>query len=50
MVIDDHYFMRMALKEAFKAQLEDEVPVGAVVVQDGAISPQGRYRTPGPCS
>ena len=26
------------------------VDAAAVLVQDGAISPQGRYRTPGPCS
>ena len=29
---DDEYFMREALKEARKAEAEDEVPVGAVIV------------------
>ena len=28
----DEYYMREALKEAHKAQAEDEVPIGAVVV------------------
>lgn len=30
-------FMKAALKEARKAYLEDEVPVGAVIVKDGKI-------------
>ena len=29
---DDNYYMSLALKEASKAYLEDEVPVGAVLV------------------
>ena len=29
----DQHFMRLALKEAQKAQLHDEVPVGAVIIQ-----------------
>lgn len=36
--MDEHEkFMREALKEAKKAQLKDEVPIGAVVVQNGKI-------------
>jgi tRNA(adenine34) deaminase len=37
----DEYFMKMALKEAEKAFDEDEVPVGAVVVQNGKIIARG---------
>lgn len=33
----DEKFMRAALREANKAALKDEVPVGAVVVRDGKI-------------
>ena len=33
----DEYFMREALKEAYKAADIDEVPVGAVLVKDGQI-------------
>lgn len=33
----DEKFMRVALKEAVKASLLDEVPVGAVIVLDGKI-------------
>ncbi len=33
----DAYFMEQALKEARKAALEDEVPVGAVIVKNGKI-------------
>ena len=32
MELDDNYFMRLALAEARKAALADEVPVGAIVV------------------
>ena len=32
MIKDDAYFMAIALKEAKKAALHDEVPVGAVIV------------------
>ncbi len=35
-------FMREALKEAQKAAEEGEVPVGAVIVHDGAIIARGR--------
>jgi tRNA(adenine34) deaminase len=36
-IYSDEYFMNEALKEAIKAQEEDEVPVGAVVVADRQI-------------
>jgi len=34
--MDDVHFMKLALQEAKKAMEEEEVPVGAVVVQEGA--------------
>ena len=34
---DPNYYMSIALKEAQKAVLEDEVPVGAVIVCDDKI-------------
>ena len=37
MAHDDEHFMRAALEEAAKAAARGEVPVGAVVVRDGAI-------------
>ncbi len=33
----DEYFMRQALREAYKALAADEVPVGAVMVHEGKI-------------
>jgi tRNA(adenine34) deaminase len=33
----DEYFMRLALREAERALEHDDVPVGAVVVQDGEV-------------
>ena len=36
-IFTDEYFMRAALREAEKAQLHHEVPVGAVAVKDGMI-------------
>ncbi len=30
-------FMRLAIKQALKAQKKDEVPIGAVIVKDGKI-------------
>ena len=36
-VLSDTYFMDQAIKEAEKAMLEDEVPVGAVIVCEGSI-------------
>jgi tRNA(adenine34) deaminase len=40
-VKDDAYFMFQALKEAFKAQQSQEVPVGAVIVKDDEIIARG---------
>jgi tRNA(adenine34) deaminase len=34
---DDIYFMNRALKEAYKALLLDEVPIGAIIVKDDKI-------------
>jgi tRNA(adenine34) deaminase len=41
MHLDDERFMREALKEAKKAFALDEVPVGAVLVQEGRIIARG---------
>ena len=41
---DDETFMRRALELARRAQAEGEVPVGAVVVQDGAVVGEGWNR------
>ena len=30
-------FMKMAIKQAMKAVLKDEVPIGAVIVKDGVV-------------
>jgi tRNA(adenine34) deaminase len=38
---EDEKFMLEALKEAWKAFLKDEVPVGAVLVQDGRVIARG---------
>ncbi len=38
---DDTYFMKEALKEAKKAFLLDEVPIGAVIVKDDKIVARG---------
>ncbi len=38
---DDERFMREALKEAKKAFIADEVPVGAVIVFDGKVIARG---------
>jgi len=37
LILNDEYFMREALKEAKKAQGEDEIPVGAVIVCNDKI-------------
>ena len=36
-IFTDEYFMRAALREAEKAEMNHEVPVGAVAVKDGMI-------------
>jgi tRNA(adenine34) deaminase len=41
MELNDEYFMKQALREAQKAFDEDEVPVGAVVVQNNRIIARG---------
>lgn len=42
--MDDHGFMRQALKQAAKAAAAGEVPVGAVVVRDGKVLARGSNR------
>ena len=37
-------YMKIALKEAQKAYLEDEVPVGCVIVKDGKIIAKGHNK------
>jgi tRNA(adenine34) deaminase len=44
-VTEDERWMRHALAEAQRADEEDEVPVGAVVVRDGRIIGRGHNRT-----
>lgn len=39
------HYMKMALQEALQAKEEEEVPVGAVVVQDGKIISRGHNMT-----
>jgi tRNA(adenine34) deaminase len=41
MIDEDLKFMRLALELAKKAELKDEVPVGAVIVQDGEVIGRG---------
>lgn len=36
-ILNDEYFMRIALQEAKQAFNEDEVPIGAVIVADGVV-------------
>jgi tRNA(adenine34) deaminase len=38
---DDIYFMRLALEEAEQADRRDEVPIGALLVQDGQLLGRG---------
>ena len=38
---DDNYYMNLALKEAKKAELIDEVPIGAVLVKDDRVISKG---------
>lgn len=40
-IVTDEYYMKLALKEAKKAYLIDEVPVGAVIVKDDKIIARG---------
>lgn len=41
----DEYFMQLALKEAIKAFEEDEIPIGAVVVQNDKVLARGYNMT-----
>lgn len=43
--LNDEYFMREALKEARKAESENEIPVGAVVVHNNRIIARGHNLT-----
>ncbi len=43
--MSDEYFMKLALREAQRAFEEDEVPIGAVVVQDNQILARGHNMT-----
>jgi tRNA(adenine34) deaminase len=42
--MDDHGFMRQALKQAAKAAAAGEVPVGAVIVREGKVLARGSNR------
>jgi tRNA(adenine34) deaminase len=42
---EDEHFMRQALKEAQQAFNEDEIPIGAVVVQNNHIIARGHNQT-----
>ena len=46
---DHEPFMRMALEQAALAQAKGEVPVGAVVVQGGAVVGRGHNQPIGAC-
>lgn len=41
---DDIHYMNLALKEAEKSILRDEVPVGAVIVKDGKVIAKGHNK------
>ena len=45
MILDDTYFMQVALKEAQKAMDADEVPIGCVIVYNGTIIARAYNRT-----
>ena len=40
----DEYYMRQALKQAYRAQALDEVPIGCVIVHEGKIIARGYNR------
>lgn len=44
-VKDDEYWMQLALKYADKAEVENEIPVGAVVVKEGKMIAAGWNRS-----
>lgn len=41
----DEYFMRLALKEAEMALLENEIPIGAVIVANGKVIARAHNQT-----
>lgn len=41
LVMDDAYFMRLALDEALKALERSDVPIGAIAVRDGEVIGRG---------
>jgi tRNA(adenine34) deaminase len=43
--MDDEHFMQQALKEAQQALDEDEIPIGAVIVQNNRIIARGHNQT-----
>jgi len=43
--LDHERFMRLALEQAAAARAEDEVPIGALVVVDGAVVGRGSNRS-----
>lgn len=45
MILNDEYYMRLALKEAQRAFEEDEVPVGAIIVSNRTIIGKGYNQT-----
>lgn len=44
-ILNDEYFMRLALNEADDALLEGEVPIGAVVVMENKVIARGHNHT-----
>ncbi|WLR48488.1 tRNA adenosine(34) deaminase TadA [Halobacillus litoralis] len=40
-MLGDEHYMKLALEEAEKAELEGEVPIGAVIVKDGEVIATG---------
>lgn len=44
-MLDDTYYMQMALAEARAAAAEGEIPIGAVVVQNGRVIGRGHNQT-----
>jgi tRNA(adenine34) deaminase len=45
MAMDDAHYMQIALEEAKDAAGRDEVPIGAVIVRDGAVVARNGNRT-----
>jgi tRNA(adenine34) deaminase len=44
-LLNDEYWMRLALKEATQAYKEDEVPIGAVIICNNKIIAKGYNQT-----